>query len=339
MAYQTGVTPTLSGLIGEIRTFAQTLGFTEVGYGDAKYNDTSDSDIEKTFGKYLLLRASGNGSYFCFFTVEDEEDDWDSRYAYPALCMHMFHTYDSSLPPWQQPSGWATFNKNTPGYRNDTWCHCRGLQGSVFASYHLFGSATSISCVLEVKQGVACHFGFDCTEYDMIYADGWGQSSPGARQGYGTGWPFVAQDGYHLVRIDGIQRYSYSTHSTIIRAPFDGIDELYHTTLDDGGLHSGYPKGSSPAQSGYLFTCTPSAINGDAQLIPLLYEITHDEKSYLLGYVPNIRAVNLSRISDFGATVQLGADEWMLFPVKKRQTGTVADWDYSSGVYGLAYKK
>lgn len=56
------------------------------------------------------------------------------------------------------------------------------------------------------------------------------------------------------------------------------------------------------------------------------------------GRIPNMRGINVTNFAEGDITV-LGSDEWMIFPVFRRQIAAVPNTEVSSGVYGYAYLK
>ena len=211
-----------------------------------------------------------------------------------------------------------------------------------FIAYHFFAGADYIHCVIEVSAGVFSNFSFGTLEKAGTYTGG--QYFAATRWYDNANYRNYPNTGYHAVMFDSTST-TYN-RSGAVRA--DGVQgrTWHHNCYDNAsGSLTNESKGtvrqnSIWGQSHNLAMKSPSTFNNGTPLVPIMIFISDsDYKATLAGRPQDIRAVNMQNLAP-GETITLGADEWMVFPIRaKTDTWNINNGPDSSGYYGFAFKK
>lgn len=253
------------------------------------------------------------------------ESSWNTQYPDPSMYLRL------------SPS--ATIYADSDSTKSRT----TGLWGP-FTAYHIFCDTDYLQVVVEVSPLVYAHFGY------IMHQDKWNYG--GGECIYGTCWNYnynanqyynyrtKATDAQHSRPFD--QNGHYGTLSTIVRCDLEGVSPRYfrhYYGITNNFMLGGYPVGDKAMlNNGVNITYSPNNMNGIEVLMPIINGVRLSDKTRIIGRVPNMRSVNITNRAP-GEVINYGSDEWMVFPIKKKQLTTPELEDLSSGIYGLAYKK
>lgn len=336
MTYQTGSATDLQDLLSKLDTFAQgTPGWASV------YVTNPDTT------NFWFELNKGNLSFSSRFLASPGIGD--------SISIH--HSDGSTLaataPGAHGNDSGSGYNVGTGGTSaNFESERCvRDLGNGPFASYHFFTDTTTetyIHVVVEATSGMFRHFGFGSL---AKFGDNW----VGGEYVYGhymdTGTTSVATDPDHQTLLDGIGATQARLRGGTVRiasglanqgAAIWGVSAVLATAsllTDTAGnirqqIHGGFRTGLEANGFGN------SAGNSASGVIPMYsisayYRDPNNPRVYLLGYMPDVRAVNV-RNFEAGQEVTVGTDTWVMFPLSIRSTAAVANRSQYSGI---AYRK
>ena len=356
MAYYSGGSlPGVRALLNTVANLAATHGFVKIDEYDfpAVYNG-----VQRGFA---FIMQAPSGMYIKFYTFV-AVGEWRDYNPGPLIRMYLgtqYHRPSFAANGTPKPDN----NWNWPYAVQETGdspaaCCTNGLWGP-FSAYHLFCGEDYLQIVVEVSPLVYTHFGY------VMLVDKW--DYVGGDTIYGTQWNYYVSfnsDGSvsyshraigsaHHSTPFGSQRNSHAS-SAIMRCDVDGVSPNYFQDFHDtysywinGRMLGGYPSGSCPfLNSGISQEFSPSDLNGFEVLYPIVNGVKSFDKSRFVGRVPNMRTVNIKNRNP-GDVITYGSDEWMVFPLKKKNSYFSNAWysgdenftDLSSYYYGLAYKR
>ncbi|NYZ69104.1 hypothetical protein H0A36_24085 [Endozoicomonas sp. SM1973] len=325
--YQTGLANNVNDFLDKLRIYAESIGWTIHKHLVANIDGGANN------GVWLQLSHPSVG-YFSFYSDNRTESE-SEHYPKPSIFISG-ETGVSEGGIWEQPGSTAEDSSET-----------NGLYGPF--TYFLFGSTNYIHCVIEIRSGLFSHLGIGMLEKSGYH---------GGQYVFGT---------RYFVNIDdtgsaSARNWKYTNHTL----PFDAIESSKASTLirmnnnwlKIGTYNSYAPNGSGwgPIRAceesysdtrqrqknpyGWLFDASPNELNSITPLFPLLtYAKDVQERGYLLGNPPEMRWCNMKNIVP-GDSMFIGEDEWVIFPIKaKVLEGNAPKGQYSSYLYGLAYKK
>lgn len=129
-----------------------------------------------------------------------------------------------------------------------------------------------------------------------------------------------------------------------VRADIEGTFPAWMTTgVGEGAdfeyFSSGWRNLTRNISNYYNMTHSPSGFNGVAPLFPvILGGKTSLSRNFFIGECPDVRFINITNLSP-GQEIVYGPDTWKVFPFKRKSVNPVPSNEFSSGVYGIAYKK
>ena len=318
MAYETSTATNPDGLLDALRIFATAQGWTidkwesqTNGYwlslhkGTQYVNLVSDSTWTEAAGEIKLRGATG---------------------------------YDSGLAA-----------ENQPGSRTDAyWAQANDLRAGAYVAYHFFAGDQFIHCVVEVSSGRYVHFGFGVLDKSGTYDGGeyvyanchYLNNTTRSGDGTYTGHTYPFSTGNKGTQVRFTENDLDITSSIKDWATFSVAPASYATTL--------YAACWLPATADSSFVGNPQGLNisrqpnyfnGVSMLIP--YTVAcgrRDNLVSILGEPKEMRAVNIKTLAP-GQEMVLGADIWMLFPIKQKGEQIAGSTTPFSLWYGIAYKK
>lgn len=323
MAYETGVAADVTALLGTIRVFADSLGWT----------------IDRDNTNELALHHVDAG-WFTLVATPAVEDIYATANPRPYIDIWGQTGFDAGAAHDQQP-----------GSSGDKWGRANALRGP-FTAYHLFGTTQYIHCVIEIVPGEFAHLHLGT----LVKAG----SYQGGEYVAGTAWYYSLQNtnyngdyssNRHTVPWDGSGYYSAGSGGFgargALRLDTDGYSNEWgcFTTYLNSSLSSVYGPARlldtmdrSPWWS-FLFS-TPNTVNAVSPLAPIVPAfILRNSKTFLPGAPADLRLVNMRNLVP-GETITIGSDEWLCFPIKKRSTVKVDTGNVvNSWIAGYAYRK
>lgn len=305
IVYETGTATDTTDLINKLITFATANGWA--------VNTPSSGRVFTKGGKYFGLNWDADDVWLCGATGYSAGSAWSAQPGASA----------------EQPR-----SNNMAG---------------PFNSYHFFTNTSPdyLHVVAETTPGIYRHFHMGQLSKHGAFTGGeyacacyWHMTVVTANQT--PNWP---DNVYHALPFDAHQQFGTTANRSIVRADIDSKTnnwmQFYYANTYGGNYAKGVVRGSNDSLYESLHERGPSEFNQITPLLPML--ICAERPSTMtspLGYVPDMRYVNMSNLTP-GGTLTIGADEWLVFPlVQKTET-----WDNSSsatpssGTYGLAYRK
>ncbi|MEO1902603.1 MAG: hypothetical protein ABGX87_12675 [Alcanivorax sp.] len=323
MAYETGVAADVTALLGTIRVFAESLGWT----------------IARDNTNELALHHADAG-WFTLVATPQTDDIYTSPNPRPYIDVWGQTGFDDG----------AAYNQH-PGSSGDKWGRANGLRGP-FTAYHLFGTTQYIHCAIEVVPGEFAHLQFGKLVKAGVY--------DGGEYAAGTAWYYALQgsnyngqydSNRHSVPWDGMSYYAAGQAGAgahgAVRLDADGYSNEWGRFTYD--LSTGYSSIFGPARLtdnqerspwwSFLFS-TPNTVNAVSPLAPIVPAfILRNSKTFLPGAPADLRLVNMRNLVP-GEMITIGSDEWLCFPIKKRSlvqrdtSNVVNSW-----IAGYAYRK
>jgi len=311
MAYQTGTANNPNDLLDKVRVFAIGQGWTVNSW--AVRSDGGGA------GGWCLALQKGDLHVALYTDLTTPAGDNPGQY----IGGYLFPTWSSAHGNMAQPNKSHNIATN-------------GLGASAYTAYHLFGGAEHVHVVVEINPGTYKHFGFGRLRrlgaYNTggyVYMSNWHMSSSLRSD-------FMSVN--HAVPFDA---YPYNTpiysYSTIVRADSDSISPRYiycpesHSTQNN--MMCGIRDGNETLP---ILQCPASSITGRAVLWPILTSARRISGLFSsIGQPPDMRWVRLDYLNP-GDTLTLGTDEWMVFPIIRKNGGV---GEVNSGTYGIAYRK
>lgn len=316
--YETGTSSSLTDLLDKLRLFATANGWTQNFFGTR----TSGS------GQALQLTKGSLAVTFIANTAAGSSDDPGGM-----LGSYCHDTYSAGNGTENQA------NKSAVTYAND--------MSGPFVAYHFLTGAERGSdylyVIAETVAGTFKHVGVG----KLI---GLGALSNG-HFNFGCRWGYSALSGrisdelsaYHAWPFDSGEGSTRSGPGTQVRADSDAISPRWFdawagsfgTRLHGGPRSTGTTLGNQRATVWGPVRFGASAITGRTTLTPCLLAVDRvSSLSSLVGWPPGVRWVKLDFLAP-GDTLTLGADQWKVFPVIRKNGGA---GQVNSGTYGYAYK-
>jgi hypothetical protein len=216
-----------------------------------------------------------------------------------------------------------------------------------FNSYHFFTDTAPdyLHVVVEKTPGVYKHFMFGqlvkhgtFTGGEYIGAVYWHPTNVSS-----VVTPNYPNNTYHALPFDGAASNAPAANRSSVRADIDSKTDNWMLFQSANSYNGNHAKGAIRASTilEALQERTPNQFNQITPLLPMM--IAAERPSTVtspLGYVPDMRLVNVSNI-DPGAVVTIAGIEWLVFPlIQKTQTFNVSGSTVpSSGTYGFAYRR
>lgn len=309
MAYQTGTALNANDLLDKIRVFALSQGWTIHGW--AVRSDGGGS------GGWCLLLGKADIHFALYADLGADSTGNPGQklggYLYPA--------YSGAHGNMAQP------NKSANIYGN-------GLGMSQYVAYHFFAGPEHIHVTIEVTTGVYKHFGIgrlrrlgNVNTGAYLYVSNWRSD---------IGYINNPLTSFHAIPFDSAYNYGYS-RSTVIMADSDAATPRYLYATEENiadRLICGYRNASETLP---ILNLSASTLTGRATLWPVLVAARRLSSSLYspIGQPPDLRWVRLDYLNP-GEALTLGTDEWMIFPVIRKNGGL---GEPNSGVFGIAFKK
>lgn len=307
MAYQTGVTSSLSDLISTLLAFADANGF-DLG-PTGVYTGAGVSGSSATFNIASLVK---NGVYYLF-----AQPTTGTTY----LWMNTASAYTGGTT-----ASWTAVHAS--------WCRVDNLAGP-HVGYHMFSDGSGVNVAVEIVTNVFAHFNFGELQKNGDYEGGQyvtglcvyqigAQTLNDITSDYNY-IPFGASDVGSQVSVRGSVRGHVRTP---VSGPTSAIERNTGTVTYNMGIAStvGRP----------LIFASPNAANGRAVLVPIaLVQASSGTTGpfYQLGYVGNARLLNIANLQP----KEVVNTDWMVFPVSQKN-GPATTY-INSANYGIAYRK
>jgi hypothetical protein len=326
MAYETGTASSLSNLLGKISTFAQANGWTE-------------DELDTVNGNFAFHK---NDIYISMrWNVADPE----------VLAIYQALDYDAGEEPGDHTDDSGNgYNTNT-SHSNTNLDNERCIDDigdGPFSSYYFFEDDNYLHIVVEISSNVFRHMAFG--EIDK-YSDWTGGEYCCSQNQFAAG----PTDYRNTVLFDA--RYGYTSGDFARRAAtihvedlpnqdangkwgqIWGINALASVPTDSAGEDKiniqGGMRGGPIAR--HFANIPSSASTGMVTMVQIgaWYIDTVTDYVYLLGYMPDIRFLNIRNFAP-KQEVTIGSDTWVIFPTSQRTESAGTDSTYYSGI---AYKK
>lgn len=331
MTYATGTATDLEDLLAKLSTFAVT---THGGWTQGYLNTTN--------GWFELHKGNLSVSF-----------KWTKAATPQHLSVHQATAFVGvgTAPGAHTADSGNGFNTTTTGHTNANLLteRCVSQIGNgPYPAYYFFGGTDYIHVVVETVTGTFRHFGFGTIDK---FGDNWvgGEYAYGHFQEQATNG--LAVDPNTQVLFDGVGATSERLISATIRiasglanqgaAVWGVVNTLASASLlnDTAGnvrrqIHGGFRCGMAARGFGNM---SGSISNGQIPLysISAFYRDPSNARVYLLGYMPDIRAVNVRNFEP-AQEVVIGSDTWKIFPMSIRTNAAVAGRTFNSGI---AYRK
>lgn len=306
MAYQTGVTSSVSDLVSTLSTFALSHGFTTGPTG--VYTGSAIGAISATYDITSLLKG---GVYFLFAVP---------RTGVAYLWMNTATAWDGTT--------WSG--------QHQVWDRGDNLVGP-HVGYHLFSDGVTIHGAVEITTNVFSHITFGSVVKNGSWSGGElvGLSSSSKLS---TFWSDITNSANNtpLAMTDiGTSKSDFRTAGGHVRSPIAGPTASFGVA-STGYTSMAYNTAWAANCGRHLVDRSPNAANGRAVLVP--YAIVQSSgltasPFYQLGHIANACAVNIRDLSP----KELVNTDWMVFPLSQKNGPSTS---YPSSLnYGVAYKK
>lgn len=313
--YETGTATDANDLLSKLRTFATANGWSEDNYG------------ARTSGSGNALQIHKGGFYVTFRTDTGSGTANDPG---PFMGCYAHDTYSGGNGTESQAGASAFIMANA-------------MTGP-FTAYHFISGtekgAEYLYCIVETTAGTFKHFGTGTLV--KIGAITNGQFAHAVRWSHQVGFIEVESDNRHAVAFDSRENSANRNGASLnLRADADSVSPRW---LDPASTTSGRTMrggvrstttGTTAQGANIMMNQAASALTGRNMLFPcFLYGERTGALFNPLGYPPGVRWVNLTFLEP-GAVVTIGADDWKVFPVVRKNG---AAGQPSSGIFGYAYK-
>lgn len=338
MTYATGTATDLEDLLSKLDTFAQT---THGGWSSiySPNPDTTNRWFELKKGSLSFSMRYPSG-----ITAGDSVSVHHATGSSSSATAPGAHTADSG-------NGYNVGTGGTSANFLSERCVSQ-IGNGPFPSYHFFADDTApndyIHVVVEVSSNVFRHFGMGTL---VKYGDNWtgGEYVYGHHQDQATNTGPL--DVNTQLLLDGIGSTGDRVRAATVRiasglpnqgAAVWGVSAAVaqaNLLTDTAGnirqqIHGGYRSGLEAVGFGGVIG------NSSSGLVPLLtipayYRDPSNPRVYLLGYMPDVRFLNIRNFAP-AEEVTVGSDVWVMFPQALKTEAGVANRSYFSGV---AYRK
>ncbi len=342
MTYQTGTAANFQVLIGLLGDFGTTVhgGWAE-GYSPSPNITDGWFELSKGTLSFSLKFAVGANA-----PVKDVSIHHATAFA-GVLFAPGAHTDDSGIG----------FNAGSTGHTNAQLAAARGVTdiGRGPYTFYFFADDTSpndyIHCVIETADDGYRHFGFG----NLVAGDAqnFGSNWVGGEYVYGhlqgSGTAATAVDVAHTTLLDGIGDATNFGHSATISIRAGLANQgtstwavvTAHTSPgnDTGGkprqrVHGGFRAGmDARGFANMIGSITTGWI--PSYSIAAYYKDPSNARVYLLGYMPDVRALNIGEFSA-AQEVSIGSDTWIMFPMANKTNAAV---DFRTLNSGIMYRK
>ena len=341
MTFETGTALDLEDLLTKLDTFADTTHGGWTG-GYATNPQTTDGWFELHKGNLSVSMKYPTGSTPEHMSMHQATGFVGTGTAPGA------HTADSG----------NGYNTSTTGHSNSNLLteRCvRDIGNGPFASYHFFADDTSpkdyIHCAVQAQSGMYRHFGFGTLNK---FGDNWVGGEYVFGQYHDTGTSSATTDADHVFFLDGLSAVSSGRRRAATVRIASGLPNqgagvwgVSHAASASGGglltdtagndrlqIHGGARAGMEARGYGFV------SGSGSSGVIPMYsigayYRDPNNKRVYLLGYMDDVRIVNIRNFQP-GQEVVIGSDTWVIFPMSIRTVANVAN---RSQYMGVAYKK
>lgn len=335
MTYETGSANDLEDLLAKLSTFATTThgGWTE-GY------------LNTTNGWFELHKGSLSASF-----------KYTKTGTPTALSVHQATAFvgTGTAPGKHTADSGNGYNTTDTGHTNanlETERCVRDIGNGPFPSYRFFADDVDndyIHVAVEASTGIFRHFGFGGLDK---FGDNW----VGGEYAYGHYHDNATNtnqtDPNTLTLLDGVNTVNgESSRCATVRiasglanqgAAVWGVSQALASAslgTDTAGnvrrqIHGGFRAGMSARGFGNpLGSFSSGAI--PLYSISAFYRDPNNPRVYLLGTLPDVRAVNIRNFTP-GQEVTIGSDVWVMLPLSRRTSAAVAGRTFNSGI---AYRK
>lgn len=309
MAYVTGSTTNPTNLLDAVRTTLLSLGWTVNYWGADAYSGSSDANRGNATMNQWLSLLSPDGAYFNLISDLGRGSVWaGGATGYSGSSNH----------------------NSIPG--KSTWAETNGL-GGPYTAYYIFATTTYCHVVVERSTNQFAHFQIGRLEKAGTYT--------GGEYVHQTLWDYGntsrqnnPDDNNSCLPFDSFGQSGYL--GAAVRMDIDGASNNW---INYYGADPAHCAGTMRKQSlgRHLWERTPNTMNGMTPLIPsIIVGPRPAGGNAILGTVPDVRGVNMTLLAP-KQLITLGSDDWMVFPVIRKGTGTI--YEAVSGIYGIAYRK
>jgi hypothetical protein len=256
-------------------------------------------------------------------------------------------TYNAGVDR-QRQSGMITNGVSNSTKCVEGWALTNNLVGP-FSAYYVFASDYYCHIVIEIVTNRFAHAHLGVIEKSGNFNGGdyytgtfWQSTVVNTSQYYSND----PNSNYHSAPFDSAALYYYwpsSQYRSRIRVDADGASGNW---VGFGGYLNNNGTGVTLNAAGFMrgpnilremFLRSINSLNGLPVLLPSLVAAPRPIGGVsILGSVRDVRCVNIST-STPKQSMFIGTDEWMLFPLVRKGTGSI--YESVSGDYGIAYRK
>lgn len=341
MAYQSTTAAGSGDVLDKIRLFAIARGWTI-----NRWRDSPETHLEKELclshadaGHFNLIHSK---SLYASGQPNSKND----------ITLQASSSFDANKKTYEQPDASAPSR-----------CALWDYDATKTRNVYIFGTTQYIYVAQELKDNFYTHLCFgkinkawNYTGGEFVTASWWNFQQPSTRTRSITDSKLIsifAGDAYSdkgsqnapiwgtSLRCDFADKPGVNWHNTQLDKGV-GTGRTYPRS-NDGVLEPGYPAHKSflwRTPYGDLIRCLPQNMNALDPLLPLVPGVRRSSTMYIAGQWPDVRYVNLTHIEP-KQEITLGSDTWMCFPLIARHVNNAPTgaYDYTSGVYGIAFKK
>lgn len=337
----------------EFEVVDQTIGTLNLMFGEviARYS-SSDRRVHRfiydmSAGGYIRFITNDFLGSFRVLSIKERIPSVDLSLSKSGVGFFNFHSDISDVQDRTKHKGpfirSAASNAYTPGVEYDAHPGTSPISqtnsiddyhGNGIFGYHFFGTSRHIYAVIEVRQGEFAHFGFGMSKKYFDFR--------GGNFNYGTNWLW---DGY--CNQTDIDRHSYPMGFYHYYDFFNYYRaDLLGNTLDswlkegqyyDANLGYSYLWGTYNGHTNLEYKENP--YYGTSPLSPIFFAGEDINKyRYSLGEMEEYRKIFCQYI-DPKTVLSINGEDWMVFPIKRKQLSTPEEYVPNSGNYALAYYK
>lgn len=322
MSYQAGTATNMADLISQLFTFATgTPGWTQ----DQLATGSGQAALHK-----------GN----CYVSFR-----WNTTTPLP-LGIYQALGYTGGNQPGAHPNDSGNGAVSSTNSVLTTERCVNDLGNGAFPSYFFFTDAaqTYIHVVVEITTNVFRHFGFgnitkvgDWTGGEYCYGDYWASQDPQTNSNSslldGLFGDSSNRERAATIHVEGLTGQSGASKWGEV----SGINSAPSTDTAGNSrilVNGGYRSGPIASNFGSFAAGVTSGLI-PMYPIGLFYRRISTTDAYFLGFMPDVRGVNIGFINPKDE-ITIGSDVWKFFPLAQKTTANVTNRTYNSGI---AYKK
>jgi hypothetical protein len=323
MSYQTGIASDVDDLLDKLQTFANSNGWITDKWVPGNGSGNAELYLHKgaSYVIYDCYNTGGSQFYKQVSQVITQK----------GIFQHAATGHDGGQSAGNQP--------NDSGSVIANWIFDN------ITAYHFFTdpAQTYLHIVVETLANEFRHLLFGLSDKAGVYEGG--EYSVGSYEYQNQ--LYFTNGQHHMALIGGGSNGSY-THqfhmnvdgvrwkSAFFQTAFTSIWAAIHGYVGGGDMLDPMIGMNDSAED----ICQPNQFNQLSALwsVPCGWSIRSSTNITPFGHYPDLRVTNIKNIVP-GATITLGADEWLVFPAIAKNNPQINNNQSSSGYYGIAYLK